>query len=349
MPQSLHSLWPRRRKGFAAWTHVLFKEHLTALRSIFDHRSASEIKSANVLQVYIPFLRAAWLFTYSDLKTIVGPQTTFGILYAMCLSILTQEHIALSSDHAMCRALLVLLWVWINLLPFTIGNQLQTKAIEEDRLNKPWRPLPSGLLTCNQAAVFMTAAYPVAFVISILAGGTLQCLTLVVLGVCYNGLGGADHHFLVRNLLIAVGYLGFASGALEVAIGYYIPWSSRLVAWFCVIGLVVFSTVHVLDMYDQAGDRQRDRRTLPLMRGDAFARWTITVLVPWWSGFVWWYYKLDFRGGSILVVPSLFVAGRTLTLRSSAADRLTATIWNCWIIALYLAPLFWQNPTFDVW
>jgi hypothetical protein len=38
-----------------------------------------------------------------------------------------------------------------------------------------------------------------------------------------------------------------------------------------------FSTLHMQDMYDQAGDSLRDRRTLPLVVGDSSARWMTIV------------------------------------------------------------------------
>lgn len=87
-------------------------------------------------------LYSLWLFTCSDLKTIVGPKTAFGILNSLCASAY-----GLPSKPAaviLSRLPLVFLWTWINLLPFSIDNQRRPKAIEEDRINKPWRPMPSG-------------------------------------------------------------------------------------------------------------------------------------------------------------------------------------------------------------
>lgn len=96
-----------------------------------------------------------WLFTYSDLKTMIISSTIFSVtnaLAANCYGIVTPVILAhgISDNnsshhltiHHLKHALLILLKVYLNFLPFVISNQLDAESIAEDTLNKPWRPLP---------------------------------------------------------------------------------------------------------------------------------------------------------------------------------------------------------------
>ena len=49
-----------------------------------------------------------------------------------------------------------------------------------------------------------------------------------------------------------------------------------------IIGAVVFSTVQMQDLYDQAGDKLRGRKSLPFVAGDAPARWMTVVPMGLW-------------------------------------------------------------------
>lgn len=136
----------------------------------------------------------------------------------------------------------------------------------------------------------MLTFYVTAQVYSLLyGGGYRQSLGLVLLGTWYNNFGGSDQHPVVRNLISALGYLCFTSGALEAALGGTpLPFRTapRLTRWLLVIAGIILSTVHAQDMYDQEGDAKRGRRTVPLVIGDAPARWTIAIPMLVWGGFV---------------------------------------------------------------
>jgi hypothetical protein len=43
------------------------------------------------------------------------------------------------------------LWVWSHLVPFTISNQLV--GLEEDKVNKAYRPLPSRRISLDDAGM----------------------------------------------------------------------------------------------------------------------------------------------------------------------------------------------------
>lgn len=161
-----------------------------------------------------------WLFTFNDLKTMVIPSTAFAVSNG-----LAAYQAGSPSSHGRgpliftIRIPIILLRAWINLLAFAVNNQRQPNALEEDRLNKPWRPMPAKRLNQAQAKSLGLATYPIAIHASILlGGGTAQCTLLVLFEYLYNDMRGGDANWLLRKILNACGFTCFASGALEVAL-----------------------------------------------------------------------------------------------------------------------------------
>ncbi|KAJ9286763.1 hypothetical protein DTO021C3_5712 [Paecilomyces variotii] len=291
-----------------------------------------------------------WLFTFSDLKTILIPSTIFGIANSLAATSYGLPSLSLppTLKSKLFYILLqqtpaVLVWVWINLLPFTINNQRDISAIAEDSVNKPWRPLPSKRMTSGQAKYTMLVFYAAAQTYSLLfSGGLRQSLGLLVLGTWYNNMGGADSNPLVRNLINALGYLCFISGALEVALGggpLHFYSSQRLLLWLLVVAGIIISTVHTQDIYDQEGDAERGRRTVPLVIGDRAARWSIAVPMLVWGLFCPIFWNVHVIFASVSCALAWAVAARTLLFRNVRSDKRTFIIWNLWITTVYVMPL----------
>lgn len=286
---------------------------------------------------------SVWLFTRSDLKTIVVPQSAFGILNALALSQQPNWKNALDRTQLLARIPTVLFWVWINLLPFAIDNQRQAAAILEDKHNKPWRTMPAGRMTPAQAKTLMFCLYPVAFCASLWLGGIRQCLALMLLGYSYNDLNLADWSWVSRNAINALGFCCFASGSLEVALDMPLQAVSSehrpMLAWLGVIAAVVFSTVQTQDMADQEGDRMRARKSLPLTVGDGTSRRLTAVLVAAWSVFCPLYWGVGRLACLFLGCLGLVIACSMLMFRSVEADKRTFRMWNGWMASLYMLPL----------
>ena len=280
-----------------------------------------------------------WLFTRSDLKTIVIPSTIFGVVSVLTGPMLTTNpspSILLISKRLPITAF----WVWINLLPFAMDNQRQPDSIQEDSENKAWRPLPSKRLTSDQATFLMLASYVGAVLSSLYLGGIGQCVILIGLGHWYNDLKGADSNCIIRNLINACGYICFTSGALDVmsnpAIAFLKPVAYR---WLFIIGLVILTTIQSQDLYDQAGDSLRKRRTVPLVIGDTAARCTVAIPLTMWSLFCPAFWQLGIGGFVPSVILGTIVVWRLFSKRTVKADRITFRIYNMWIVSLYVLPL----------
>lgn len=282
---------------------------------------------------------SVWLFTFSDIKTIIAPSFAFALFTAPAVSVFGISPVPQVGD-LLQRAPLSILWLWINLLPFEIDNQRQPDSIAEDALNKPWRTMPSKRMTPYQARTLMLCLYPIALATSLYIGGTKQCLSLMALGYWYNDLRGADDSWVIRNLINACGFNRFASGALEVMLGGTQHTSTTaLILWLLCIAAIVFTTVQTQDMYDQLGDSLRGRLTIPLVFGDAPGRWSIAVPMAFWCFFCPWFLGSLPVGFAISIGLGGMVACRTLMFRSVPADRVTFRWWNLWLATLYSLPL----------
>ncbi|KAL9090202.1 MAG: hypothetical protein Q9159_002101 [Coniocarpon cinnabarinum] len=287
-------------------------------------------------------LYSIWLFTRSDIKTIIAPSTLFAILQALADLRCTSRSTTLElSVWAACRAPVAAFWAWINLVPFAIDNQRQQAAILEDAANKPWRTLPSGRMHPGTATKLMLPLYPCAILSSYMIGGLRQCLALIVLGFWYNDLGGSDGSWTIRNFINGCGFVAYTSGALEVALrGSSTTLDHKVGIFFVVLFLIVFTTVHTQDMYDQDGDRQRGRQTVPLAIGDVPARWMIAVNVFVFSIVCTLFWGVSpstasWSGHIFQLAIGGIVSIRTLTKRSVEADKDTFRLWNLWLVSIY--------------
>ncbi|OOF90237.1 hypothetical protein ASPCADRAFT_179452 [Aspergillus carbonarius ITEM 5010] len=294
-------------------------------------------------------VRSIWLFTYSDLKTIIATSVGFGMFTSAGASAFGVDPTTNWLDYP--KALLpVLLWTWLNLLPFSIDNQRQPASILEDSLNKPWRPMPANRMTPTQARQLMLALDVAAVGTSmLLRGGLAPCLTLLGLGYWYNEARGSDDGFIVRNLINGLGFVSYLCGAAQLALGsarwaQFIADGSPGPLWIGIIGAVVTTTVQTQDMYDQVGDQARGRRTLPLILGDGPARWVTAIAMGIWGPACVWFWggtptTTSIVGAVLGVGLAWAIALRCVTVRSPSDDKTTFRLWNLWLVSLYALPL----------
>ena len=155
----------------------------------------------------------------------------------------------------------------------------------------------------------------------------------------YNDLGGADQHFLTRNLLNAAAYLVYGSGALHVFLGEAGQPLQEAYHWLAMVSAVIFTTMQIQDLKDQAGDKARNRRTIPLVLGDRRARWTIVIGVIFWSLVCPVYWNLGFYAFTAPVLLGCTVAWRVTWLKTWVADCKSYQLWSIWLTVIFLLPV----------
>ena len=277
------------------------------------------------------------LFTLSDFKTFVIPESAFGIFGALSGPVMTTNRkadlLTISS-----RVPLVLLWTWLNIVLFTVSNQRLPDAVKEDAINKPWRPLPAGRITGSQAMHVLLFGIPVVFLASFYLGGVEETVLLTCLNWMYNELGGGEDS-LGRNLILAATYACYCSGSVKVASGHEYTMHRAAYQWIAIIAGVIFTTMQVQDLKDQEGDQARGRKTIPLVLGDRPARWTIAVPVLIWSIACPTFWSLQAFAFATTIGLGLAVACRVILMQGVAADRFTWKLWCLWLTFLYLLPV----------
>lgn len=300
-----------------------------------------------------------WLITQDDFGTFVGPNTAFGIFGALGGPLFLMQ--PLSPSAVLLRLPAVILFNWSNLLIFDLANQRLPESALEDASNKPWRPVPSGLLTSDQVRRAMLVLLPLVLGLNqVLFDTGTETVLLYALTWMYNDLGGGDDGWVQRNVIIAAAFGLYNLGSVRVASDAQVSGlTPDAVLWILVVSAVILTTMHVQDLKDQEGDRRRGRRTAPHVLGDGTARWTIAIPVGAWSIFCtafWGYSYCWGRGGgrvgevsipevvisAYIVILGAWVAFRCLALRTPASDRATWQLWALWTASLYVLPCLYH-------
>jgi 4-hydroxybenzoate polyprenyltransferase len=116
------------------------------------------------------------------------------------------------------RILCAVLWTWLHLLQICVSNQSLNPG--EDALNKPWRPIPSGIVSVLNARILRWILLPLCLSLSISLGALWHGISLAIAFIVYNELH-LDSHWPLRNACNAWGYASFNAGASAIAGAYY--------------------------------------------------------------------------------------------------------------------------------
>lgn len=234
------------------------------------------------------------------------------------------------------RAPIVFFWVRINLLFFNISSQSQPGAVLEDSVNKPWRPLPSGRIKQKHVRHYIVGARLAILATGLLMGGSSASFMIQILTFCCNDLCGGER-WLSRNLLNAGVYLSCLIGAMQSALGVHsLECSTDGFRWLCCIAATICCTMHIQDLYDQEGDRLRDRKTIPLVFGDSIARYTIAIPVLVSSFLAPAFWQLSAAGFLPSMALGVLVATRLVGNQgyTPRSDKSTFCIGTCgWSIS----------------
>ncbi|KAI1177186.1 UbiA prenyltransferase family-domain-containing protein [Nemania sp. FL0916] len=317
----------------AMQTPLLEKSHLSTMSDFGAKTFVEKI-------IYTPQL--IWAFTESNFDTFVIPNTMFGVLGAFASSTLTEGYQQpLTMLAILKRFPLVLAFNWYSVLVFDLSNQRSPESVEEDKCNKPWRPIPTGKATEVEARRALLIVIPLVLLFNYLLGVWRQGFFILILTWMYNDIRGGDE--VVRDLIISVAYGMFNSASLEVAVGggeyTDINISRGGYVWTIMISAVILTTMQVQDLKDQAGDRTRGRQTIALWIGDRFSRVTIAFFVAVWTGacLIFWDPRPYFY--AIPIVAGGVTAYRALFMTTPKADAATWRWWCVWTITLYLLPI----------
>ncbi|KAF2265763.1 hypothetical protein CC78DRAFT_552773 [Lojkania enalia] len=310
---------------------------------------ADKIMSSNTtphISLVTTVRQTLYLFTKNDFLTFAIPTALFAFFGTLSGPTLTSNP-SPSLSQTIFRVPSALLIVWSNLLVFDISNQRLPSAVEEDKVNKPHRPLPSGRITSEATRRLLLFGIPFVLALGWYFSCWQETLLLNTAIWMYNDLGGCDEDWVLRNLLIAVGYGLYSSAALRVLAGPDYAISEKGFQWVVLVTLVMFVTQHICDIKDVEGDRLRGRKSAPIMLGDKLVRWSVAVPIILCSVACPMFFGVGVLGYALTLPMGMLVAGRTMAFRDLRADKLTWKLWALWTCGLFVLPLVKQPAVLE--
>lgn len=276
-------------------------------------------------------LSLAWAFIRYDVSSTLAPAALF-----TCAA---QVHLRpeLGFGWALARASV---YFFLYVYAFCLANQIV--GVEEDRLNKPDRPLVIGRSTVAGAR----ARLPVVVLLMLAVGwaaGVGEWAALWALVLWLHNQGGWSRRWTLKSLCMGVGVVAELAAAWQM-VGPLCPHAWR---WILVLASAIMLLVPVQDLRDVAGDRRSERVTLPMVLGEARARGVLALgflLLP-----VVIHLGLLSEVGPWLRACELGLAGmsaaiawRIVRRRGGAADHRTYllfTYWYCMVLASAIGAL----------
>lgn len=289
-------------------------------------------------------MHTLWLFTKSDLKTVMAPTTIFAICCGLA------EHAAQDPSVDIQTTLLklskrlphVLIWTWSNLLLEDLANQRLPASILEDSLNKPWRPLSSNRITPDETRHLLLWLIPAVTLLSWHWNVAKESTLGFVFIWMYNDLEGSGEGWFIRNALNAIALANWDAAATAIILkrNGSAELTNRTWVWLYAVVAVIVTTVQVQDLPDMHGDRAADRKTMPLVAGEELTRWLTAAVVLLWSFICPRIWDLDGFGYVLIMTVGFLLATCVVCYRTMAADRLAWKLWCGWTIVLFTLPVY---------
>ena len=211
-------------------------------------------------------------------------------------------------------------YFFLCLYSFNLSNQIA--GVEEDKVDKPDRPIPSGLLTIQGAKYRWWVVTALYVATGIVIGNVWCCILWILTFLAYNH-GGMDKHWFTRNCItMPLAYLLVGWAAWSIVYGS--TWMNQDYTMFtAVMALYIAATMNLQDLRDVKGDSKSGRKTMPIQFGMHAARviiscsFTIMIFVSYlaiWNQYM--YSVVIYKVVYILaeVFMHLYIIIRTLFL-----------------------------------
>lgn len=226
---------------------------------------------------------------------------------------------------------------------FCLSNQIV--GVEEDRINKPDRPIVTGLFSLHGAWIRLAIGMFIFPVTAFLIGGSrLICLAIAwqLILVIYN-FGGMHQHWLTKNLgFITAGTFVLLAAAYEIAQPNDL---APALGFILLISILFGVTLNLQDFRDEEGDRKAKRITLPIALGSIQARIVVAISILLIAPIIRAYRSYMELNNSattlgielILLMLNIVVAVRLLTKKTINEDHMTYMVHTYWFCAICLA------------
>lgn len=231
-----------------------------------------------------------------------------------------------------------IVYFWLYIYTFCLSDQIA--GIEEDRLNKPDRPIPRGEVS-PKGALIRWGTLTLAFgIVGIWFGVWPWALMWIIATILHNFCGFHKHWFTKNNVIMFIGVLAEVAAAWQLVT----PLSATAWRWLLVTSLAVSATAPIQDFRDVSGDRATGRRTLPIILGQGPARLLMCAVLLGMMGLIYCVLIPPQRGKDLwcdilLGGMVLWVIVRLLCCRSPEADHKTYMLYTYWYCMLLFSAI----------
>lgn len=220
------------------------------------------IQRTTIFEALFYEIKLNWQFIKRDILAVVLPGVLFTTKALLSGSYTLAEWVG--------SLIFSLLYFWAFLTCFCTSNQLE--GLEEDKINKPDRPLPSGMVSLQGARSRFYCSAILALILGIYLGITVFVVVTLSSIFLHNFLN-LGHFWMTKNLLVAVGMLTTLGAGWQMVA----PLNSAVWVWLIFLSGVWLFLGHIQDFRDIEGDRRIGRVTFPIFFGERFSRGLLMV------------------------------------------------------------------------
>ncbi|MET9644805.1 UbiA family prenyltransferase [Streptomyces syringium] len=232
------------------------------------------------------------------------------------------------------------------LYAYTFDTSNQARGAEEDRLNKPYRPIPAGLITSAGAMRRFWIAMPLYTLLGWQLGVVEWVLLWQAAIILINLVSTPRSYLLCKTPSMVMGTVAQLCGAWQAVS----PIDTTVTQWITIITIVYALALLFEDIRDMEGDRAIGRRTPALVLGAWSIRiWFASLMLITPPLFHFSLYAPTSAAPWRIAVCDLALAAtcwtsaiRGLLLRHTRADRVTYQLYMAsYVVALLAGPVLW--------
>jgi 4-hydroxybenzoate polyprenyltransferase len=202
-------------------------------------------------------LHIVWQFIWRDIWATIIPTLLFLVA--------AWQNQSLSFGELMLGLGRGFIYFGLYIFPFCIANQMV--GIEEDKINKPDRPIITGLVSYQGAQVRFVASM-VAYSLVGWWFGILELTLIWQICIILHNFGGWSKHWLTKDLIMGVGAIVELAGSWQLVTAMTpVVWQ-----WTLVLAFIVTLLIPLQDFRDLDGDRAIGRNTFPIAFGESAGR-----------------------------------------------------------------------------
>ncbi|TRM67493.1 UbiA prenyltransferase family [Schizophyllum amplum] len=267
-------------------------------------------------------LYTGFLFSRSDIVPILGPALSMSLV--------------LAGPTDFTSFMTGLIWTELHLMAFETKNQIV--GLDEDKLAKPHRPIPSGRISPESTQILYVCLVLASFIMSARLGLLTPSVIYFVAIVAYNECSLARHWFF-KSVLSAIGYVCYSWG-MSVCFDHGRPLSSLSMMALVMTGTIFATTGQAQDFRDREGDAAIGRKTLAILLPQAVGRWSLAALLFVWTSVLVWFWVPPMAFSLMLFALAATATCVFVTDYSQESDRRAYWWYNMWLISCHALPLF---------